>query len=301
MKIAYIILAHKLPEQLVRLVRKLDTECSWFFIHIDKNTDTNTYRKMWEPLSSQRNVRFLERSACSLGNFSLLNPTLKGIKEILSTELNIDYVITLTGQDYPLKSNDYIQWYLEQHKGQSFMEYFPLPDDHWREENGGLNRIVYWHFHWRGRGHSIRRNSRYLAPLSTLLGPVLSSYLPIERRIPDNLKPFGGSAWWCLSRESLEYVGDLMRRDKRLIRFFHHVSIPSEIFYQTVLMNSPLKNRIINDDLHYIHWPPNVAPHPYVLQKNEFEEFIHTDKLFARKFDTTLDAEVLDMIDEVTS
>jgi len=36
MKIAYIILAHKNPDQIKRLVLRLNTEGTSFFIHIDK-------------------------------------------------------------------------------------------------------------------------------------------------------------------------------------------------------------------------------------------------------------------------
>ena len=39
MKIAYIITAYKLPDLLVRLVQRLNTEETSFFIHVDKKTD----------------------------------------------------------------------------------------------------------------------------------------------------------------------------------------------------------------------------------------------------------------------
>jgi hypothetical protein len=301
MRIVFIILAHKLPEQLVRLVRKLDTESSWFLIHVDKRTDSKTFRKMKEPLSTCQNVFFLDRHVSNWGDLGILKATLKGIYKIRTLGLQFDYVINLSGQDYPLKSNHQIRRYLEQHEGQTFMEYFALPDDHWKRENGGLNRVVYWHFYWRGQCYSIRRNSRFVALLSNLLGPVLSAKLPLERKIPGDLKPFGGSAWWCISKDCIEYLVEIMEKEYRLIKFFQHVYIPEELFYQTVLLNSPLKNLIVNDDLHYIIWPDTKSDHPFLLQKHDFDGFIHTDKLFARKFDSTLDAEVLDMIDEVTS
>lgn len=38
-RIAYIILAYKLPEQIIRLVNRLNTPESSFFIHIDSRTN----------------------------------------------------------------------------------------------------------------------------------------------------------------------------------------------------------------------------------------------------------------------
>ena len=301
MRIAYIILAHKLPEQLVRLVRKLDTGTGWFLIHVDKQTDHATYRKMREPLGALQNVHFLERHACHYGDYSILEATLKGIRKIWALGLPFDYVVTLSGQDYPIKSTNHIQDFFEERKGQSFLEYFSLPDDHWKSENGGLDRVVYWHFFWRGQNYSLRKDSRFVAPLATLLGPTLTSMLPLERKIPGNLKPFGGPAQWNLSRDCVEYLVETMQCDKALMQFFKHVSTSIEVFYQTVLLNSPLKNHIVNDDLHYIKWPPVDSPHPLILRKQDFAQFSRMDKLFARKFDATVDADVLDMIDQVTS
>jgi Core-2/I-Branching enzyme len=75
------------------------------------------------------------------------------------------------------------------------------------------------------------------------------------------------------------------------------VKIPEEIFFQTVLMNSPFKNQIENDNLRYIIWQ-SPSRHPEILRKSDFSGCINSKKLFARKFDCTVDEEVLCMLDE---
>jgi hypothetical protein len=60
-KLAYIISAYKLPEQLRRLVETLATDTSSFVIHVDKKTDDGTYRRMVSSLDQLGNVHFLER------------------------------------------------------------------------------------------------------------------------------------------------------------------------------------------------------------------------------------------------
>ena len=49
-----------------------------------------------------------------------------------------------------------------------------------------------------------------------------------------------------------------------VVRFFGHVKIPDEIFVQTVLLNSPLRDTVVGDDVHYIDWSRGGA-HPKTL------------------------------------
>ena len=127
----------------------------------------------------------------------------------------------------------------------------------------------------------------------------LQGYFRFRRKLPSDLKLFGGSAYWCLSRDCIEYMNNFVQQNAALVNFYKHVKIPEEIFFQTVLLNSPLKNQLVNDDLRYIVW--SGTRHPAILHKEDLKEFINTNKLFARKFDVTIDPDVLDMIDEATS
>lgn len=300
MRIAYIILAHKLPEQLIRLVHKLNSDTAFFLIHVDKKTDDEIYKKMTESLSGCKNVYFLDRHERYYGDFNHVKVTLDGIQKILAVDIHYDYVILLTGQDYPIKSNSQIQNTLQDSGGQSFVEYFSLPSEHWKGENGGLDRINYWHLHWRGREYAFLKKYRFLKPIPDWMWFVLIKILPLQRSLPGNFKKYGGSAYWCLTSDCVEYIDEFVRRNGDFVKFFKHVKIAEEIFFQMVLMNSLFKNRLTNDNLRYIVWPSS-SRHPAILRKQDFGDFMNTDKLFARKFDITVDKEVLDMIDKATS
>jgi Core-2/I-Branching enzyme len=141
MKIAYIVLAHQLPNQFVRLVHRLQTDNAAFFIHIDKKTDRETYRKMISPLLHYENIYFIERLPRYYGDFNHLRATLNGIRQILDSGMHFDYVVLLTGQDYPIKNNRIIEKTLQEGGACSYMEYFKLPSEHWEGENGGIDRI----------------------------------------------------------------------------------------------------------------------------------------------------------------
>jgi hypothetical protein len=279
-QLAYIVSAYKLPDQLARLVMSLDTPDSHFFIHVDRKADDRVYRQMVSSLADVPTAHLLQRHRSDYGGFGHVRATLKGVSEIIRRRLEFDYAILLTGQDYPIRSNAEIRRFLASQAGKSFMEHFPLPARYW--QGGGLDRIESWHVRFRGRRLRLRPCPR----------------LRLARRFPPALRPFGGSAYWCLSRACVEYVHEFVRAHSSYIRFFRFVDVPDELFFQTILLNSPLGATIVNDDLRYVEWPTQAAAGgPAILGKDDFERIVQSSKLFARKFDVTLDAEILDLVD----
>ena len=187
MRLAYIISAYKLPGQVVRLVKRLDSATTSFFIHVDKKTDAATYARMVEPLRGYANVFFLERHVCHWGAFGHVQATLSGIHELLARRIAFDYVILLTGQDYPLRSNAELAGRLQAGGGKSFLSHTPLPHSSW-DGQGGLERINHWH------GHVFNRHWAF--PLPEALRP--------PRSWPPGLQPYGGGSYWCLARPCID-------------------------------------------------------------------------------------------------
>lgn len=298
MKIAHIILAHKLPEQLVRIVHKLNNDKADFFIHVDKKTDKKIYKEIFDALSGHKNVHFLKRHKSDWGAFGIVSATLEGIQEVLAQEKQYDYVNLITGQDYPIKSNQQIEKILQENLGKSFVEYFPLPSKRWKGENEGMDRLTHWYFTWRGRRTSFTNRKPFLSPRMNKWWSTIVTALKLRPKPPKDIKFFGGSAYWTLTQECVEYIDTYARNNHKIMNFFRHIMIPDEIFFQTILLNSDHKEHIVQDNLRYILWSDD--PHPEMLQKKHFKELMSTDKLFARKFDMTIDGDVLDMIDQET-
>jgi hypothetical protein len=277
-KLAYLIRAHHRPSQLARLVRRLDHDGVSFYIHVSARTSRETYGAMRDALRDAPNVHWTPRVKTYYGGFSLVKAILVGIGNIAMTEPLPAYTILLSGQDYPLKPPEAIASFLSRHAGKSFIEHFPLPSQRdWRAENGGLDRIRYWHF------EQIAYRTRQLR-------------IPLLRRsFPRGFQPYGGSAWCALTAECLRYVIDFVTHNKSFVRFFKHVFIPDEVFLQTIILNSPLRDAVVNDVLHYLEWPGGA--HPATFGAEDLPKLIASGKLFARKFDVKHDAEILDLLD----
>lgn len=273
MNVAYIVSAYKLPEQLVRLLQRLRTDESHFVVHVDRKTDRRVYDEMVSGAEELGCVDFVPRHVCHWGGFGHVRATLKGIDRLYADGIGFEYAVLLTGQDYPILPARVIERRLAESEGRSFMNSWDVPHEGW-SGRGGLDRIERWHLV--GRRH-------------------LHVSLPRSRRLPGGLVPFGGGPYWCLARPVVDYVHAFVHEHPDVVSFFEHVWIPDELFFQTVVLNSPLRDTVVNDNLRYIDWARE--PAPAILRRDDLDSIVASNKLFARKFDTTVDGEILDALD----
>lgn len=292
MRIAYIISAYKYPEQLIRLIFRLNTEGTSFFVHIDKKSDAAIYRRMVAGLSSLPNVYFLKRHRSYWGGFGHVATSIKGLTELSRRGIAFDYVVLLTGQDYPIKTNAQIAEFLRHSDGMSYLDYAELPDD----GPVSRHRIDYWHLRF-GKHLAFPTRRDFRSRPVSLIWRVFIALFPRKRTFPAGFRPYVGSSYWCLSRECVEYVNEFIARNPAFVRFFWYVDIPDELFFHTLIINSPWRDKVINASLTYFDWSNPAAGLPAVLGREDFEKLRHSPKLFARKFDMTRDAAVLDLID----
>ncbi|MGH3134037.1 MAG: beta-1,6-N-acetylglucosaminyltransferase [Gaiellaceae bacterium] len=271
-RIAYIVSAYHLPGQLERLLRRLAAPDVRFAVHVDRKTRRAVYEEMVER-TRDLEVAFLPRHVSHWGGFGHVRATLKGIDHLVRERVPFDYAVLLTGQDYPLRSPHAIAAVLGGASGRSFMNHWALPYPPWGDR-GGLDRIQDWHL--------ITYRRLHLA-------------VPLRRRLPLGLTPYGGGAYWCLSRPVVDHVHGFVHANPGYVRFFEHVLIPDELFFQTIVMNSPLRDSVENDNLRYLDW--SREPGPAVLVRDDVPALVASHKLFARKFDERIDASPLDLLD----
>jgi hypothetical protein len=113
----------------------------------------------------------------------------------------------------------------------------------------------------------------------------------LSRKLPLRLHPYGGSSYWCLSRECSNYILDFVDSHPEVVRFFENTFIPCEMFFQTILANSVLRSKLVDAEIHYLEWEWSGSS-PNTLQNSE--KALASGKWFARKFESQ---DVLDEID----
>lgn len=275
MRLAYIVTVHKNPAQVERLLRRLATDNSMFVVHVDRRAGNDVYDELRRRTSGLE-VHFLERHTCFWGGFGFVRAALKGIDHLVGRSMPFDYAVLLSGQDYPLRPSEGIERFLAEAGGRSFMAHRRLPYAAWNPR-GGLDRVEKWHL---------------------VSDRALHLRLPWKRRIPGGLPPVGGEAWWTFSRPVVEYVHGFVARHRRYVRFFEHVLHPSELFFQTVVLNSSFAEEVVDDHLRHIDWETGDSGHPKTLGVADLGRLLDSGKLFARKFDAAVDATILDLLDE---
>lgn len=309
--ISYTIVVHDNPAQFGRLVTRLQNEGVVFFVHVDKKASIELFKN---ETAGYPNVYYTEqRWDVKWGDYSVLGAFIECLKEIRCKAPG-SFIIHLSGQDYPVKSNRQIREFVEQHRQEVFMTYFSLPYSAW-SGNGGLDRIYDWHFHLSGRDMvSIKpltftmQNMRALAK-TLLRKPRLSLSLLhrffIIRSYPLDYKVhYGGEFWMSMPEEVATRVLDLMEQRPEIEKFYKYCRHPDETLLQTIILNQgDLRIRVQNNCLKYIDWSGKRGQLPLTFtmeEKNDLHQAVKdSSRLFARKFDTRTDESVLDYIDRL--
>ncbi len=288
MKIAYLILAYKYPQQLFRLTNALQSEHSAFYVHIDKRVDISMFRKTL--LSSSNNITFVERENSHWGSIGSVKAVLNGIREALSSSEHYDYLYVMSGQDYPIKSVRFIEDFISKNTDKIFMQCMKLPDGCWGPD-GGLNRIRHYHYHNLKNRMTIKIVNRCLKYLNV--------FLP-KRKSPSYIKEYyAGEFLFGFNRAVASHALAFVDDHADYLNFHKYTYCCDEIFFPTLLMNSltdEIISNIANKNLTYVDW--NKPERPTIFRVGDFEALSKSDKLFARKFDINVDSKILDMIDE---
>lgn len=275
MKLAHLLLVHKNPLQVKRLINCLNHDDSDIFIHLDLKCDLAEYKN----LASTKNVHFIKnRIKVKWGGYSTLQATINGFEEILRNGSVYSHINLLSGQDYPLKDITQIQDFLFKNQDKSFIEYHSI-DEEWYNGRIRIAKYSFGDFEFPGND-MLERFVNFMTP---------------KRKIPLNLKPYGRSNWLTITPVSARYAIDFLNKHPSLKRYFKMMWGSDEVVIQTILLNSSMKDTIINDNLRYIELGENA--HPKILTSADIDVLINSGKLFARKFDFHTDMTILDYLD----
>lgn len=272
-------IVHKDPGQVRRLIERIYDAEDHYYLSIFLNHQNGSLDRWKEEFQAfDDNLTMVPQYGNGWGSFPLVQATLDAMQYY--RDIDYDYFINLSGQCYPLKTVTEIKERLRSDRGKGFLECHPLPWDRWVDEDGGFDRI---HRTWYKPFKSMSKVS-----------------LPrLRKELPQQMEPFGGSQWFCLPKDQVDYVLDLIGKRPEIVRFFERTLIPDELFFQTILMNSPFKDSIRSDDnLRFIDWQKKCVPLPALLLSEDLDRLLGSNKLFARKFDIAMDGQVLNLLDQ---
>ncbi|MDA1087943.1 MAG: hypothetical protein O2901_13135 [Verrucomicrobia bacterium] len=289
--IAYLILAHRSPSLVRRLISRLSTPEARFFVHIDKKVNFGPFQWALDEIEEER-VFFVDRIDTRWGEYSLVEATLAGLRAAVAHRESFQHYVLLSGQSYPLANADYIQECLASHWDRSTMEYRPLPEEK-------RTRIERYYFSLRGWRRVYPDSVPQSGLKHRLIQKACRRILSMPRIFPNGLQPYFGSQWWCLSAGAADYVLEYVRRHPEYVRFQKLCDVPDEMFFQSIFAGADdaIRDAIDNRPFQFAIWEDGGQPSPVVLESRHFDQISASESLFARKFDLGVDSKLLDRID----
>ncbi len=258
-----------------------------FYIHIDKRSDVSPEEA--HKISSHPSCIILSREfQVNWAGFHHLRAMILLLEEANNDSRN-EIFHMISGQDFPIKSGDEIVRFFAANPDKQFIENFPMPAGHW--EHGGMHRIWHWYFYdlFNYKSRFGYYANKAISKLQKLFG--------IKRKWPKSLPPlYGGGTWWSITRECAEYIVECGNKNPALLNRLKYTLCPEEIYFQTVIMNSPFAKQAVSDHMRYIDWYSRNGNAPANLDMSDYEKLKSSDKLFARKFEYPVSEELIEKL-----
>lgn len=301
MKVCYLLQTHKNPEQIYRLIHtiKRSSPCSQIIVSHDfKHCNFDLC------LKNLSGVEVLHAQG-GRGDFSTVQGYLDAVDWLFRQNIDFDWLINLTGQDYPTQPLSQIENFLYQTSYDGFIEYFEVfsEQSHWSIREG-YSRYLYRYqqlvnhlSEWQKELLNPLKLINYIQPFFRInfsYGMTLG--VRTEALFDEKFICYGGSFFCTLSRKCIQYLHDFSNSNPDVVDYYRGVCQSDECFIQTVLINSQLFN-LCNDCKRYFDFSRTRNGHPRILTTNDYRSLVQNHIHFARKFDVAQDSNILDILD----
>lgn len=280
---AILITAYKNYSHLKDLINFFDNHFS-IYIHIDKKS--NITKDQINELKNHSNVYSVSQQyKINWGGINHLKSILELMQQALELKENKCFHL-ITGHDYPIKTLKELINFEEIGYNQIHMEHHPLPYTPWPE--GGLDRLSRYNMYDLIDGRS-GFNEKLVKGFSKI-----QKKLGLKRKFYKNFpKLYGGSTYWSMGREAIEYIFKYMNENPKYLNRFKYSFCSEEIYFQTILLNSPLKELVVNNNKRFIIWENRNGNFPANLDNSDLPLIQASDALFARKFEYPISENIL--------
>jgi hypothetical protein len=258
-----------------------------FFIHLDKKSAFS--ETSIKKLQNRDNVKLVSQQYnVNWGGVNHLKTILLLLESALKKS-DAGYFHLITGHDFPVQPVEKFTAFFEENSGKEFLEYNKLPYYKW--QNGGFDRLLLYNPYDLFDG---RTGLKEFAAKKILK---IQKLLKIRRGLPPNFPDlYGGSTYWSLSRRSVEYIFNYMEIHPGYLQRFDYTFCAEEIFFQTIIMNSPLKENTVNNNLRFILWEERNSNFPANLDESDYVAIKASDAFFARKFEYPVSEKLLEKL-----
>jgi hypothetical protein len=287
--IGFILLTHTKPQQIRRLVDRLNLMFDGppIVCHHD-------FVKCTLPIEEfPTNVSFVHPpSPVGWGTFPTVEAVLRAIRQMYEAPVSPDWFVFLSGSDYPIKPAAEIRRELgmspyDAHIHHELIQFNNFESD-WHCECYRRYFTKRWYY------PSVTRRLRPTRRALVLKHPLVTRpFLPFSAQF----RCYAGEFWFCANRRAAEYIVRFHVTRPGLASHYRTVHNPDESYFQCILGNAR-GLKLNNNDYRYTDWSRGGA-HPKTLGIEDLPKLLSSTDHFARKFDIDQDARILDELDVV--
>ena len=308
MRVCYLIQSHRDPQQLRRLVATLGRSSPNCLVLVMHDEAHGSIDPASLPCEAELHYRAVS-TPVKRGYLSMLDPYLAGVEWLRRRSLDYDWLVYLSGQDYPTQPLAESEAGLAATPVDGYLRHWPAlsAEGPWRRRRQGLRRYFYRYRDAPAWALPLLRPARALNGIQSWMhvhlvyGPRVGLRL---RRTPFDRGRvcYVGWQWTTLRRACVETLLDELACQPELVAHYRDTICPDESLVQTVLVNARAADgaprfRFANDNLRFADNLASTDGRPRVLLEADFERLTSGDYPFARKFDPAVDSRVLDRLD----
>jgi hypothetical protein len=265
--VGFVMLVHDPLDRAAEVARHLARQGAPVVIHVDARVPKPAFDTFAARLGDMPHIRFARRRPCRWGTWSIVAATLDATRQILAEFPEVGHVLLACGTALPLRPVADLRAFLTARPKTDFIESVTTEDVGWTI--GGLDRerfTLSFPFAW--------KSQRLLFDLWVLM----QRRMGLKRKIPEGIVPHMGSQWWCLTRGTLERIMSDPEGD-RYRRYFRHVWIPDESYFQTLVRRH--SSRLESRSLTLAKFDFQGRPH--VFHDDHLDLLRQSDRFMARK------------------
>ncbi|HEV7515433.1 MAG TPA: beta-1,6-N-acetylglucosaminyltransferase [Thermoanaerobaculia bacterium] len=302
MRACYFVQTHIHPEQIHRLIRTLKRGSPEARVLVGH--DFSSCHLDLGPLADLSGVDlFGFEGPLDRAGMGIIEPYFTALDWLAAHAVDFDWLIYLTGQDYPTLPLAAAEGFLAQSGRDGFLSHWDIRarPGYWGDSRRGLRRYLYqyrpappWAAWLRSlKGINSLQSHYHLSSAYGLRLGVRADPSPFSDAFPC----YAGDQWQALSRPVVEYLRTALRERADLVEYFRHTLCPCEAIVQTLLVNSGRFN-LANDSLRYVDFTGSREGRPRLLGAADFAPITSGRYHFARKIDRRVDGGLLDRLDD---
>ena len=284
-KHAYLIIAHKDDYTFRTLLNLLDDVRNDIFVHMDlKNIKYESY-KINDLLKHSVLTHTSKRISVNWGGYSQIEAEMLLLELAIKTGV-YDYYHLISGEDLPIKSQNFIHNFFDTHSQYEFVRFE-------NKEFVYQDRVMLYHPFQEKIGRS--QSHTILSKADNMLLRIQKT-LHVQRNAEIAFQK--GTNWFSITDELAKFIVD---KKEWVQRTFCNTQCADEVFLQTIVHNSKFAKKLYHSEydndlqaiMRLIDWKRG---NPYIFRNSDRNELRESEMLFARKFDCQVDKEIIDYV-----